>query len=68
MVSDFTQGREVGDHSRRVGDHFAVDRLGLGSDRGGERVGVVTGNERRVDTEPPQRDVEQRARASVQLR
>ena len=58
---------EVGDLAGGVGDHLGVEQLGLRADRGGVVGGVGARDERRLDAEAAQRDVELRDGAAVQL-
>ena len=67
VVRDLGQRLEIGDRAGRVGHDLGVDELGAaGLDRGGERGRVVGRDERRLDAEPAQGDVQQRVGAAVE--
>ena len=67
-MRDLGEALDVGDLAGRVRDRLGEDQLGLVGDRRGVVGRVACPDERRVDAEPAQRDVELGDRAAVEVR
>ena len=65
-VRDLGEALDVGDLAGRVRDRLGEDELGPVGDRGGVVGRVGARDERRLDAEAPQRDVQLGDRAAVQ--